>query len=266
MIYRTIHLVEPSKWPLYTAISAFFITFGTVFTLQNYIFGKILLPIGFISLILTIFSWWRDVVKEGYIEGHHTLLVENGLRYGMILFIISEVFFFLAFFWAFFHSSLAPTIEIGSIWPPQDIDILETWKIPLLNTVILLSSGVTVSRAHSSIIKGDPIAIKELQYTIALGLVFTLFQAYEYYEANYSLSSGIYGSTFYMATGFHGFHVIIGTIFLIICLIRLTKGQFTRQRHFGFEAASWYWHFVDVVWLFLFVSIYWWGNTTAYSV
>jgi cytochrome c oxidase subunit 3 len=260
------HLLKPSKWPLLTAVGAFLLTFGAAFAMHNFTFGKILSPLGFIFLLFCVFSWWAEVVQESYIEGHHTLLVERGLRFGMILFIISEVVFFFAFFWAFFHSSLAPTIEIGSIWPPQDIEVLETWKVPLFNTVILLSSGITVSRAHASIIKGDPIAVKELAYTVGLGLFFTCLQAFEYYEANFSLSSGIYGSTFYMATGFHGFHVIIGTVFLIVCLIRLRKGQFTKQRHFGFEAASWYWHFVDVVWLFLFVSIYWWGNSSTYAI
>jgi cytochrome c oxidase subunit 3 len=180
----------------------------------------------------------------------------------MILFIVSEVMFFFAFFWAFFHSSLAPTIEIGSVWPPLGIEVLNPWDIPLLNTLILLLSGVTVTWAHHSIVAGErKQAIISLTLTVSLGIIFTIFQALEYIEANFTISDSVYGSTFYMATGFHGFHVLIGTIFLSVCLLRLFYKHFTRQHHFGFEAAAWYWHFVDVVWLFLFITIYWWGGS-----
>ena len=187
--------------------------------------------------------------------------VQNGLRYGMILFIVSEIMFFAAFFWAFFHSSLAPTVEIGAIWPPKGIEVLNPWDIPFLNTVILLSSGASVTWAHHAILAGNrKQAITGLFLTVLLATIFTGFQAYEYLEAPFTISDGIYGSTFYMATGFHGFHVIIGTLFLSVCLIRLIKHHFTPGHHFGFEAAAWYWHFVDVVWLFLFVCIYYWGG------
>ena len=179
----------------------------------------------------------------------------------MLLFLLSEVMFFLAFFWAFCHSSLAPTIEIGAVWPPKGIEALSPWEIPFLNTLILLSSGAAVTWAHHAILAGSrEQALYGLLATIILAVVFTGFQAMEYIEAPFTISDGIYGSTFYLATGFHGLHVIIGTIFLIICCIREYLGHFTAKHHFGFEAAAWYWHFVDVVWLFLFVSIYWWGG------
>nr|AKH90808.1 cytochrome c oxidase subunit III [Rhinogobio typus] len=187
--------------------------------------------------------------------------VQKGLRYGMILFITSEVFFFLGFFWAFYHSSLAPTPELGGCWPPTGITTLDPFEVPLLNTAVLLASGVTVTWAHHSIMEGErKQAIQSLTLTILLGFYFTALQAMEYYEAPFTIADGVYGSTFFVATGFHGLHVIIGSTFLAVCLIRQIQYHFTSEHHFGFEAAAWYWHFVDVVWLFLYVSIYWWGS------
>ena len=184
-----------------------------------------------------------------------------GLRYGMILFIVSELMFFVAFFWAFFHASLSPTVEIGAVWPPKGIEVLNPWEVPFLNTVILLSSGAAVTWAHHAIVAGARNqAIYGLILTILLAIFFTGLQALEYLEAPFTISDGVYGSTFYLATGFHGFHVFIGTVFLSVCLLRLINFHFTKSHHFGFEAAAWYWHFVDVVWLFLFVAIYWWGG------
>lgn len=255
------HLVDPSPWPLFASIAALVLTLGGSLYMHGYAGGDVLLTTGLALLLYTMFVWWRDVVRESTFQGHHTSVVELGLRYGMILFIASEVMFFVAFFWAFFHSSLSPTIEIGAVWPPKGIQVLDPWGVPFLNTVILLSSGASVTWAHHAILVGDSRnAIAGLVVTIALAVVFTGFQALEYIEAPFTISDGIYGSTFFMATGFHGFHVIIGTIFLTVCLIRLIQGHFTKRHHFGFEAAAWYWHFVDVVWLFLFVSIYWWGG------
>ncbi len=216
---------------------------------------------GLLLVTLTMIIWWRDVIREATFEGHHTSVVQTGLRYGMILFIVSEVMFFSGFFWAFFHSALAPTVEIGSIWPPEGIHPFNPWDVPLLNTIILLASGATVTWAHHAITTGLRYqAIYALVLTLLLAVIFTSLQAFEYLEASFNISDGIYGSTFYMATGFHGFHVIIGTTFLAVCLVRLINYHFTTTHHFGFEAAAWYWHFVDVVWLFLFVSIYWWGT------
>jgi cytochrome c oxidase subunit 3 len=229
--------------------------------MHGYVGGNALVTLGFCMVLYSMFVWWRDVIREATFEGHHTKTVQTGLRYGMILFIVSEVMFFFAFFWAFFHSSLAPSIEIGSMWPPKGISVLNPWDIPFLNTIILLSSGASVTWAHHAILAGQRMqGVYSLVVTILLASVFTSLQVMEYMEAPFTISDGIYGSTFYMATGFHGFHVFVGTLFLGVCLVRLYKHHFTQNHHFGFEAAAWYWHFVDVVWLFLFVAIYWWGG------
>lgn len=255
------HLVDPSPWPISGSLGALATTVGGVMYMHSFQGGATLLSLGLIFILYTMFVWWRDVLRESTLEGHHTKAVQLGLRYGFILFIVSEVMFFFAFFWAFFHSSLAPTVEIGGIWPPKGIGVLDPWEIPLLNTLILLSSGAAVTWAHHAILAGkEKRAVYALVATVLLALVFTGFQGMEYYQAPFTISDSIYGSTFFLATGFHGFHVIIGTLFLIICGIRQYLGHLTKEHHVGFEAAAWYWHFVDVVWLFLFVSIYWWGG------
>tara|TARA_Y100000815_G_C13347460_1_gene502661 strand:- start:5091 stop:6725 length:1635 start_codon:yes stop_codon:yes gene_type:complete len=255
------HLVDPSPWPLLASISAFITTTGAVIFMHNFSGGKNFLFFGFFCLIFTIFVWWRDIIREGTFEGQHTSIVQLGLRFGIILFIVSEAMLFFAFFWAFFWASLAPVPEIGSVWPPKGIETLSAWEVPFLNTVILLSSGASVTWAHHAIIAGfRKEALISLSITVALAILFTCLQLFEYFSANFTIADGIYGSTFYIATGFHGFHVFIGTCFLTVCLYRIFVYHFTKQHHFGFEAAAWYWHFVDVVWLFLFVSIYWWGN------
>ena len=257
--YHPYHLVDPSPWPYIGACAALFTTVGSVMYFhynQSWI-----LKLGLITLILTMIVWWRDVIRESTFQGHHTQIVKQGLKYGMILFIVSEVCFFFSFFWAFFHSSLAPAIEIGAVWPPSGIDVLNPFSVPLLNTAVLLSSGATVTWAHNAIISGKrKEGIQGLTLTVILGILFTSLQAMEYYEAPFAISDSVYGSTFFVATGFHGLHVLIGTTFLIICLGRLIVYQFTQHHHFGFEASAWYWHFVDVVWLFLYVCIYWWGS------
>lgn len=256
------HLVDPSPWPFVASLCAFSCAISGVMYMHAYSNGSFIFLTSFIFLLLVMFVWWRDVVRESTFEGHHTGIVQQGLRFGVILFIVSEILFFFAFFWAFFHSSLAPAIEIGSIWPPKGISVLNPWEIPFLNTLILLLSGCTVTWCHHAIVSNlRAQAIWSLAITITLAIIFTAFQAYEYTTADFRLSDGIYGSTFYMATGFHGFHVLIGTISLTVCLVRLVQYQLTQQHHFGFESAAWYWHFVDVVWLFLFVSIYWWGGS-----
>ena len=255
------HLVDPSPWPLVGAISALVTTVGGVMYMHSYIGGSFVLPLGLFMVMYTMYVWWKDVIREGTYEGHHTKTVQVGLRYGMILFIVSEIMFFFAFFWAYFASSVAPAIEIGSIWPPAGINVLDPFEVPFLNTIILLLSGATVTWAHHAIVSGNrKETILGLIFTVILAVTFTGLQLFEYIDATFKISDGIYGSTFYMATGFHGFHVIIGTIFLSVCLYRQIKYHFTRHHHFGFEAAAWYWHFVDVVWLFLFVAIYWWGG------
>ena len=262
MTRHPFHLVDPSPWPLFASMSAFLTTLGGVMYMHSYQGGTFVLPFGFCMLLYAMFVWWRDVVREATYQGLHTSAVQTGLRYGMILFIVSEVMFFVAFFWAFFHSSLAPAVEIGAVWPPKGIEVLNPWEIPFLNTIILLTSGASVTWAHHAILSGNrDQAIYGLIITVVLAVIFTGFQAYEYLEAPFTISDSVYGSTFYLSTGFHGFHVTIGTIFLTVCLIRLIKRHFTKNHHFGFEAAAWYWHMVDVVWLFLFVCVYYWGGT-----
>jgi cytochrome c oxidase subunit 3 len=255
------HLVDPSPWPIFAAVAAWCSTTGGVMYMHGYIGGGIALAFGIFMILVSMVVWWRDVVREATFEGVHTQIVQLGMRYGMILFIASEVMFFFAFFWAFFHSSIAPSVEIGSVWPPKGIEVFNAWQVPLLNTLILLTSGASCTWAHHAIVVGKrQDAIISLIITLILAAAFTGFQAYEYVSASFGISDSVYGSTFYLATGFHGFHVIIGTCFLTVCFVRVLKYHFNKQHHFGFEAAAWYWHFVDVVWLFLFVAVYWWGG------
>nr|ADO60494.2 cytochrome c oxidase subunit III [Heterocerus fenestratus] len=226
-----------------------------------HLYNSNLLLLGMIITIMIMYQWWRDVTREATFQGLHTLVVSNGMRWGMILFITSEVFFFISFFWGFFHSSLSPSIELGMNWPPLGIIPFNPLMIPLLNTLILLSSGISITWAHHSIMENNfNQAMQGLAITVTLGIYFTILQGYEYIEAPFAISDAVYGSSFFMATGFHGLHVIIGTTFLLVCLIRLANNHFSPTHHFGFEAAAWYWHFVDVVWLFLYISIYWWGK------
>jgi cytochrome c oxidase subunit III len=251
------HLVDPSPWPIVGAVAALALTVGGVLFMHGNVWGDVVMPLGFLGILATMFFWWRDVVREGEFQGHHSPVVQIGLRYGMALFIASEVMFFVAWFWAYFNASLFPTEAIGHVWPPQGVITFDPFELPLLNTLILLLSGVTVTWAHHALREGDRQGlIQGLSLTILLGLSFTGIQAYEYSHAAFGFKDGIYSSTFFMATGFHGAHVIIGTIFLIVCWFRATAGHFKADHHFGFEAAAWYWHFVDVVWLFLFICIY----------
>lgn len=255
------HLVDVSPWPLVASCMALSLILGGWGYMHKIATSGSLFVYGLIGVLLVMFLWWRDIIRESTFQGHHTEVVQQGLRYGVILFIVSEVMFFFAFFWAYFHSSLAPTVEVGSFWPPQGISVFSAWGIPLVNTVILLVSGGTLTIAHHAIIAGKREDVKNaVEMTLFLALSFTMFQVIEYFEAPFSIADGIYGSCFFMATGFHGFHVLIGTIFIYVCSLRNVYFQYTRNHHFGFEAAAWYWHFVDVVWLFLFVTVYWWGG------
>jgi cytochrome c oxidase subunit 3 len=254
------HMVDPSPWPFFGSLSALSLTFGGVLYMHNFKGGFFLFALGFFSILFTMYVWWRDIIREGTFEGQHTFAVQEGLRQGVLLFIVSEIMFFFAFFWAFFDASIKPSFVLGGIWSPDGLVTLDPFAIPLLNTIILLSSGATVTWAHHAIVAGSKnSAIFGLFLTILLAIVFTALQVFEYINAPFTISDGIYGSTFFLATGFHGFHVFVGTCFLAVCLGRLYLNHFTRHHHFGFEAAAWYWHFVDVVWLFLFVTIYWWG-------
>ncbi len=269
------HIVDPSPWPLVTSFAALVTAIGAIGLFrwrmgEHLAIGGVdianpwIFLAGFVLLLYAMGSWWADVVSEAH-AGHHTPVVGLHLRYGMILFIASEVMFFVAWFWAWFDAALFPgeakqylrAAFTGGVWPPHGVETFDPWHLPLLNTLILLLSGTTVTAAHHALIDDDRAGFRQgLATTVVLGMLFTCLQAYEYAHAHFGFSGSIYGASFFMATGFHGFHVIVGTIFLAVCLIRAEKGHFTPKQHFGFEAATWYWHFVDVVWLFLFVVVY----------
>ncbi|QIE40639.1 cytochrome c oxidase subunit 3 [Meridianimarinicoccus aquatilis] len=257
------HILPPSIWPLLASIGAFLMLFGAVLLMHDS--GPWLFLIGLVMVLYVMFGWWSETVTENQV-GDHTPVVQLGLRYGFILFIMSEVMFFAAWFWSFFKHAMYPggpeQPAAFQTWPPVGIETFDPWHLPLINTLILLCSGAAATWAHHALVhENNRKDMKNgLILAIGLGVIFTIFQAYEYSHAAFGFSGNIYGANFFMATGFHGAHVIIGTIFLFICLMRLQAGHFTPENHIGFEAASWYWHFVDVVWLFLFASIYIWGG------
>ena len=262
------HLVDPSPWPVVGAISAFILAVGAITWMhKSFAAAPLIFAAGAIGVAYTMIGWWRDVIREAE-HGDHTRVVQISHRYGMILFIASEIMFFVAWFWAYFNTALFPADPtqimrsefLGAVWPPKGIETFDPWHLPLLNTLILLTSGTTVTWAHHALLEGDRESVKKgLWLTVILGALFTCVQAYEYNHAAFGFKGSIYGATFFMATGFHGAHVLIGTIFLIVCLARVYAGQFTPKQHLGFEFAAWYWHFVDVVWIFLFACIYVWG-------
>jgi heme/copper-type cytochrome/quinol oxidase subunit 3 len=258
------HLVDKSPWPLFISVVAFGLTVSLVGMFHGYVNSGFLFTLSLVSIIILMGIWWRDVIREATFLGNHTTKVQRSIRIGVVLFIVSEIMFFVSFFWGYFHSSLSPSIVLGDCWPPLGLAVFSPWDIPLLNTGILLLSGATVTWAHHALRAAeDKEAVVALICTVSLGLIFTALQFYEYLVAPFQIDSGIYGSTFFVTTGFHGLHVIIGTLFLIVCCIRAYYKHFTNSRHIGFEAAAWYWHFVDVVWLFLFFSVYIWGGMEA---
>ena len=264
------HLVNPSFWPFFGSLSVCCGMFGAVFTMHKMQAGYYLLGAGFFFTLFTMFFWWKDVIKEGRVDKEHTPIVQKGLKIGMLLFIISEIMFFFAFFFSFFHATVFP-IDIfvdfwpvkEGIWPPEGIKTLDAWDVPFMNTLILLLSGTSVTWAHYGLLNNDKESLVQgLGVTVLLGFIFSGFQVYEYVHAlnhNFDFTSSVYGANFYMATGFHGFHVLVGTIFLAVCFFRARSDHFTEDNHLGFEFAAWYWHFVDVVWLFLFCFVYIWG-------
>lgn len=259
------HILNPSIWPLLGAIGGFTMLFGAVLWMQQ--ITPFLFFIGLAVVLYVMFAWWSDVVTESSV-GDHTSVVRLGLRYGFILFIMSEIMFFSAWFWSFFKHAIYPmdpdgmSPAVDGVWPPVGIETLDPWQLPLINTLILLCSGAAATWAHHALAhennRKDVAA--GLILAVLLGILFTGFQIYEYSHAAFGFSGNIYGANFFMATGFHGFHVLVGTIFLFVCYMRLRAGHFTPERHVGFEAAVWYWHFVDVVWLFLFAAVYVWGG------
>ena len=266
------HLVDPSPWPLVGAFFAFTLFLGLAFFMHNEPAGNVLLPLGVAGVLFVMYRWWADIIKEAVRDKIHTTVVQNGLRIGMALFIISEVMFFFAFFWSFFKAALAPVLGfdgahlfdgaiVEGMFPPAGVETFDPWDLPLINTLVLLLSGTTLTWAHYALLNKDRKGlIQGLAITVGLGFLFTLLQAYEYSHASFGFTDGIYSSNFYMATGFHGAHVLIGTIFLAVCLRRAIRGDFSEEHHLGFEFAAWYWHFVDVVWLFLFAFVYVWAR------
>nr|YP_010021591.1 cytochrome c oxidase subunit III [Paurocephala sauteri]QOL10532.1 cytochrome c oxidase subunit 3 [Paurocephala sauteri] len=253
------HLVDPSPWPLTISFVILnYVSFSIMFFNKNFLFPMITMMM---MILWIMMLWWRDILRESTYQGFHTQSVMISMKYGMLLFISSEILFFFSFFWNFFHHSLSPNMEIGMIWPPLSIISFNPMHIPLMNTLILLSSGMTITWSHSSMINNNLSQTKKsLILTIILGFYFTFLQKYEYSEAPFTISDSVYGSSFFLTTGFHGIHVIIGTMFLMHSFLRLNKLHFINNHHLGMEMSIWYWHFVDVVWLFLYITIYWWGK------
>uniref|UniRef100_A0AAU6PBW4 Cytochrome c oxidase subunit 3 n=1 Tax=Complanledra complana TaxID=3078487 RepID=A0AAU6PBW4_9HEMI len=253
------HLVDYSPWPLVGSVGVLTLTSGSINLFVNLNFS--LFFIGFFVVLLTMFQWWRDVIRESTFIGFHTSYVVLMMSFGMVLFILSEVMFFISFFWGFFHSSLCPSSEIGLNWPPLGISVFNPMNIPMLNTMILLSSGMTMTWSHNSLLLSNYFdMVLSLFLTVVLGFYFSVLQFYEYLECCFCISDSVYGSLFFMSTGFHGLHVIIGTIFILVVFFRSLFFHFSNFHHVGFEVCSWYWHFVDLVWLFLYLSVYWWGS------
>lgn len=251
------HILPPSPWPLVGSVGAFLMALGGAFAMHGE--PPWLLAIGVAVVIFTMFGWWRSVIVEGHEEHAHTVAVQRGLRMGVGLFIASEMMFFVAFFWAYFHNALHVSPVIERQWPPVGIEPLHAFGLPLLNTVILLSSGVLLMIGRSFLLRQNrAFAVGGIAGAAALGALFLVLQAVEYGEAAFEFRSGIYASTFYMATGFHGFHVFVGTCALLVMALRAGRGTLGAEHHIGLEAAEWYWHFVDVVWVFLFLFFYLW--------
>ena len=257
------HLVSPSPWPLNTSLSLYIIATGAALSMHSFHNEYYLVYLALFLVIASMSFWFRDVITEGTFIGDHTLAVQKGLNLGIILFIVSEALFFMAIFWAFFHSALTPTVELGAQWPPLGIEPINPFELPLLNTVILLSSGATITYAHHSLIQGGSSgrngSIYGSIFTVLLAIIFTIFQYIEYSVSSFTISDGAFGTCFFFGTGFHGLHVIIGTIFLAVGLWRMLAYHYTENHHLGLESGILYWHFVDVVWIFLFISVYYWG-------
>lgn len=258
---HSFHMVDPSPWPFVSSLGAFMLTVGGVSYMHKFVGGYDLFLIGVLLTIFVMYTWWRDVIREATFENSHTIRVQKGLRLGMVLFIASEIMFFFSFFWAFFHSSISPVYNIGGVWPPKAITSFSIYTFPLANTFLLITSGVSLTWAHIAVrVRAKKHAIVALFVTLILALIFITLQLIEYKRAPFNISDGIYGSCFYLTTGFHGFHVIIGAVALFVAFNRLSLNHYTNTHHVGLECAIWYWHFVDVVWIFLYATVYWWSN------
>lgn len=255
------HLVPNSPWPIVTSFALLNLTIGAVTYMQGYYAGDFILTIGLLLTVGAMGFWFRDVGNEGALEGAHTKEVRKGLEIGFLLFVVSEIFAFLSIFWAFFHASLSPSIEIGGCWPPQGITPLNPFAIPLLNTILLVSSGALITFGHHALINGNrKFTVLGLELTVLFAFLFTFLQYLEYAFAPFTISDSVFGSAFYCSTGLHGLHVLVGTLFIFVQLIRLVNYHMTNTHHQGCESAILYWHFVDIVWLYLFIAVYYWGG------
>jgi cytochrome c oxidase subunit 3 len=256
------HLTLNSPWPILTANSVLAMLTGAVLWFNGIENGTTLFALGTLTTTAAWVLWFKDVTTEGTLLGHHTRVVQSGLSMGVSLFIVTELFVFVSVFWAYLHSSLSPTVELGTQWPPVGIVPLSPLTVPLLNTLLLVSSGATVTYGHHAVLLGQrgP-ALIGLVLTVVLAVVFTGLQVVEYGQAGFTMPDGAYGSCFYFSTGLHGAHVIVGTVFIAVGLARLWLYHSTRQHHVGLEASIAYWHFVDLVWLFLYLAVYWWSGS-----
>ncbi len=251
------HLVDSSPWPVLISGALFATAAGFIFSLKH---TSWLFFFGLTSVVFILSLWFRDIVRES-ISGKHTLKVRRGLMLGFLLFVLSELMLFFGFFWAYFHASLAPGVELGGVWPPIGITSVDPWSIPLLGSMFLLSSGATATMAHNALINGNKdLALTGLGFTVLLGALFLVLQFNEYRFGQFTIADSVFGSTFYMTTGLHGSHVLVGVLFLSFCLLRLYRDGYTTHHAEGLEFALYYWHFVDIVWLFVFLSFYWWGS------
>nr|AKM70228.1 cytochrome oxidase subunit III [Anoecia fulviabdominalis] len=252
-------ILSLSPWPILMSINTFNFMISNIM-LMNFMLNKIF-TLNIILMLMIAMIWWRDIIRESTFQGNHNFFIMNLIKFSMILFIIFEMFLFISFFWNFLHNSLAPSIELGLNWPPKNIKFFNPTLIPLLNTIILLTSSFTVTLFHFYLLNNNKKkTVKLMIYTIILSMYFIILQGIEYKQATFTFSDSIFGSSFFMATGFHGLHVIIGTIFLILNLIRMTKLHISYIHHISFELAAWYWHFIDIIWLFLYMTFYWWNN------
>nr|YP_009519724.1 cytochrome c oxidase subunit III [Colpocephalum griffoneae]AYC65898.1 cytochrome c oxidase subunit III [Colpocephalum griffoneae] len=254
------HIVDESPWPLYMSLGGYMLFTYTILTINHLSYSFYILVLILFFVFSSFYGWMRDVCSEGFLQGNHTTLVQTGLKTGMVLFIISEVLFFFSFFWSLFYYSVTPSVEIYS-WPPTGLESVDPMGVPLLGTLILISSGISITWSHHATMHGDKNgALTSLALTIMMGLIFSVLQFTEYKECSFTISDSVFGSIFFLSTGFHGFHVLVGTFMLIFCFIRMYFNHFSLSHHVGYEAAIWYWHFVDVVWIFLYICMYWWGS------
>lgn len=255
------HLVTPSPWPIVISFSLLGMAIGGVMSMHGYINGSLVLSYSAFLTVMCMALWFRDIVSEGTLLGDHTKQVKSGLSIGFLLFLVSEAFAFFSVFWAFFHSSLSPAVEIGGVWPPIAIEPLDPLSLPFLNTVILVSSSAYVTFGHHGLIKKDRRSvILGTLITIALALLFSFFQYFEYVQAPFSFSDSVFGTVFYAMTGLHGFHVFVGTLFILVQWIRIILYHVTNTHHLGHESAILYWHFVDLIWIAVFFLLYFWGG------